>query len=233
MPEGRFAYIPNGIDVEEWQDNNASAVVPNQHGEVLRALVEKGSFLIGYTGAHGLANSLHTVVEAARLLRNKPVCFVLVGKGPEKEFLQQRSRQHELTNMVFLSPVPKSSLPQLLRAFDVLYIGLQRQPLFRFGISPNKLMDYMMAAKPVIQAIEAGNNIVAESGCGISIAPENPKDLAEAVLEIMRWKPSEREQAGMRGRAYVLGNNDYRSLACRFLDVIESTGQKAGTTNHK
>jgi len=55
---------------------------------------------------------------------------------------------------------------------DILYIGLQRQSLFRFGISPNKLMDYMMAARPIVCAVDAGNDIVSEAGCGITIQPE-------------------------------------------------------------
>ena len=60
-------------------------------------------------------------------------------------------------------------MPELLNQFDALYVGLQRQPLFRFGVSPNKLMDYMMAGKPVVFAIDAGNDMVAEAQCGVSI----------------------------------------------------------------
>jgi glycosyltransferase involved in cell wall biosynthesis len=225
MPEGHFTYIPNGIDPEEWNSSNPPAAVPDEHREALRTLQKTGSFLIGYAGSHGVANSLHTAVGAASLLRDKPVCFVLVGEGPEKESLQHQARQQELSNIVFLPPVPKASVPSLLASFDALYIGWQRQPLYRFGISPNKLLDYMMAGKPVIHAVEAGNDLVAESGCGISIAPENPKALAEAALRIMTWKPSERDQAGRRGRDYVLRNHDYRALARRFLDTIASTAQ--------
>jgi glycosyltransferase involved in cell wall biosynthesis len=227
MPEGHFTYIPNGIVVEEWQNHKAPVSLPDEHRGALAALQKTGSFLIGYAGAHGVANSLHIVVEAARLLRDKPICFVLVGKGPEKESLQQRARQQGLLNMVFLPPVPKSSVPQLLSALDALYIGLPRRPVFRFGISPNKLMDYMMAGKPLIQGIEAGNDLVAESGCGLSIAPESPGALAGAAMQIMTWSPSERDQAGRRGREYVLRHHDYRALARHFLDRIASLGQPA------
>jgi glycosyltransferase involved in cell wall biosynthesis len=225
MPEGNFTYIPNGIDVEEWQNNTPPVPPVGEHREALRALKMSGAFLVGYAGAHGVANALDTVVEAARLLRGQPICFVLVGNGPVKESLYQRARRYELENIVFLPSVLKSSVPQLLAALDALYIGLQRKPVFRFGVSPNKLMDYMMAGKPIIQGIEAGNDLVAESGCGISIAAENPGELADAALRMMSWKASERDEAGRRGRDYVLRNHDYRALARRFLDAIASTRQ--------
>lgn len=62
--------------------------------------------------------------------------------------------------------------------------GWQRQPLFRFGVSPNKLMDYMMAGKPVIFAIDAGNDMVADASCGISIEPENSAAIAKAAIQL-------------------------------------------------
>jgi glycosyltransferase involved in cell wall biosynthesis len=223
MPAGKFAYIPNGIDVEEWQREKEP--IPAEHRAVLTSIQQTASFLIGYAGAHGVANALHTVVEAAKLLRDKPVCFVLVGKGPEKAVLEERARQSELKNIVFLPPVLKQCIPSLFTYMDALYLGLQRQAIFRFGVSPNKLMDYMMAGKPVIQSIEAGNDLVTESQCGISVAPEDPRALAEAALRMMNWTPSERDQAGMRGRNYVLQHHDYRVLASRFLEVMGSVKQ--------
>ncbi|HTG81711.1 MAG TPA: glycosyltransferase, partial [Geobacteraceae bacterium] len=117
--------------------------------------------------------------------------------------------------------VSKSSIPALLAAMDALYIGLQRQPLFRFGISPNKLMDYMMAGKPVINAIEAGNDPVAESGCGISVCSENSDAIAEAIQELMGMNEAEREVMGMRGKEYVLKHHDYRVLARKFVEIME------------
>ena len=80
-------------------------------------------------------------------------------------------------------------MPSLLASMDVLLISLRRTPLFRFGISPNKLMDYMMAGRPIIQAIDAGNDMVSESGCGLTVPPEDPKAIANAVLQLMALGP--------------------------------------------
>ena len=82
------------------------------------------------------------------------VALVFVGQGPEKRALQRRARQTGLENTVFLPPVPKTSMPALLTSMDACFIGWNRKPIYRFGVSPNKLFDYMMAGRPVIRAIE-------------------------------------------------------------------------------
>ena len=112
-------------------------------------------------------------------------------------------------------------MPVILQEMDALYIGLKGDPLFRFGVSPNKLMDYMMAAKPVIYAIQSGNNLVAESGCGISVPPESPEDIVKAVLGLMNLSTEDRKQMGQKGRIYIRENHDYRLLAKQFLAVLE------------
>ena len=218
MAHDKFVYIPNGIDVLEWGKSTVS--MPEEHQRILTSLRQAGKYLIGYTGAHGLANGLDSLVEAAARITSEKVVFVFVGQGPQKEALQRKVSQYQLTNVVFLSPIPKASIPMLLGSMDALYIGLKKGSLFRFGVSPNKLIDYMMAAKPVIYAIDAGNDPVAESGCGISIPPEDPGAIIGAVTKLVNMVRSERERMGSRGRDYVMANNDYRVLARKFLEAI-------------
>jgi len=219
MAPGKFAYLPNGIVIEEWQED--CATLPEQHRTLLEGLRGEGNFIVGYAGGHGVSNALDQLLEAASLLKDKPVSLVMVGQGPEKAALQRRAATLQLSNMHFLPAVGKSAIPALLAATDALYIGWSRKPIYRFGICPNKLMDYMMAAKPVIHAVEAGNDLVSESGCGISVPPEDPHAIADAVIRLMGMSESERENLGALGRAYVLQHHDYRVLAQRFLELME------------
>ncbi len=214
----KFRHVPNGIVTAEWENDRAP--VPREHADVLAGLRRQGRFLVAYAGAHGMANALDAVVQAAALLRDHPAAMVLVGQGPEKEALQRKASALDLQNIVFLPPVPKLSIPALLSSMDALLIGLKRTPLFRFGISPNKLMDYMMAGKPIIQAIEAGNDMVAESGCGLSVPPEEPQAIAQATLHLMALSPADRDAMGLRGREYVLAHHDYRILSQQFLEAL-------------
>lgn len=212
MPKAKWYYIPNGIVV----DGNRT-LPPVNHIETVDQL--KGKFIVGYAGAHGLANDLDTLVAAARATENPSVHFVLVGQGPERERL--RDSAQGLKNITFLDAVPKTSIPDLLDRFDILYFGLKQQPLFRFGISPNKVLDYMMAGKPIIQAVEAGNDPVKDADCGLTVPPGNPRAIVEAVERLATLDSRERTAMGERGRSYVLANHDYQALAERFLAFLE------------
>lgn len=162
MINEKFIYVPNGINVIRWMEQNRS--VPKEHYEILNKLKEEGRFIVGYVGTHGLANALDYLIESAKILKQYPISFVLVGNGAEKSRLEQHVKREKLSNIIFLPPVQRDCIPQLLDLMDVLYIGWKKEKLYRYGVSPNKLLDYMMAAKPVIHAIEAGNDLVDESG---------------------------------------------------------------------
>jgi glycosyltransferase involved in cell wall biosynthesis len=218
MAPHKFAWVPNGIDVEEW--NAADVPLPAEHTQAVAGLRARGLFLIGYAGGHGATNALSYLIEAASRLQDLPVAFVLVGKGTHKQGLEERSQQLGLKNIVFLPPIPKGAIPGFLGAMDALYLGWNRQPVYRFGISPNKLVDYMMSAKPIIHAVEAGNDPVAESACGVSCLPEDPQLLAKAVQTMIDLSPTERTAMGHRGKDYVLRYHDYAVLANRFLQAI-------------
>jgi len=218
MASGRFVYIPNGIDVGEWKHEKTP--LPVVHAEMMAQLKREGRFIVGYAGAHGLANALGTLVDAASLMSDVPADFVLVGQGPERDALMKRTAQLGLRNVHFLPPIPRGVIPTFLDATNVAYIGWQRQPLYRFGVSPNKLNDYMMAGVPVIHAIAAGNDLVAKSGCGITIPPEDSQALVEAVREMMGKTPAERASMGKMGKAYVLAHHTYAVLATRFEEAI-------------
>jgi glycosyltransferase involved in cell wall biosynthesis len=215
MAPHKLHIVPNGADPAEWLRTDGA--LPAQAENTLAAVRARADCVVGYAGTHGLANALDTLLDAAALLRGRRIAFVLAGSGPEKERLQRRAQAMALHNVHFLDPVPKHQVPALLRRFDLAYIGWQRQPLYRFGIAPNKLIDYMMAARPVLHAVEAGNDPVADAGCGTTLAPEDPHALAAAVLQLAGKSTDEREAMGLRGQRYALDNLTYPVLGQRFL----------------
>ncbi len=112
-------------------------------------------------------------------------------------------------------------IPSFLAAIDVAYIGWQRVPIYRFGIAPNKLMDYMMAAVPVLHGVEAGNDPVAEAGCGLTVAPESPEAVVQGLRRLAALSVEERRAMGARGRDFVTAHHSYAVLAQRFIDALQ------------
>jgi glycosyltransferase involved in cell wall biosynthesis len=227
MAPEKYAVVPNGIDLEGW--DAVSAPMPETHAHALCHLREENRFLIGYAGGHAVSNALDSFILAADRLRDLPISLVLVGNGAEKERLCEMAKERGLTNVLFLPAVPKVAVPGLLAQMDALFLGWQNKPIYRFGISPNKLMDYMMAAKPIIHANSAGNDLVAESGCGISTPPEDADAIAEAIRKLYPLSPPERETIGARGRAFVMERYTYPTLARQFLDALKMPEKRAGT----
>ena len=213
--------VPNGVALEEWQ-TDPRPLAP-ELATYLAALKRGGRTIVGYAGSHGLPNALDVLLDAAKLLRDDKLSFVLVGDGHEKPRLVERVRAEGLDHVAMLAPVPKSQIPALLAAFDIAYIGWQRVPIYRFGIAPNKLMDYMMAGRAVLHSVEAGNDPVTEADCGLTVAPESAAAVAEGLRELADKTPEVRALMGERGRAFVVEHHSYRVLAQRFIDAVSAT----------
>jgi len=214
MSDNKFAYVPNGIDTDE-----ASKAEPLT--EFIKQQIPKNKFIIGYAGKIGIANALNYLIDAAKILSdNTSIHFVIVGDGFEKTNLMEQAK--DLTNVTFINYIPKLEIAALLSQFDVCYLGWRRESLYRFGISANKTFDYMFAAKPIIHSVEAFNDAVAESGCGISVEPENSEVVAKAILELQRMSSAEREAMGQRGKSFVIQHHSYHNLAKAFADACFS-----------
>lgn len=219
MAAHKLHIVPNGIDPGEWSEEGQA--LPMSVVEKLIQLKSEGFAIVGYAGSHGVANALDTLLGAADLIAEEKVAFVLVGGGPDKLALQQQAIALGMSNVHFIDPVLKEQIPSLLQWFDVAYIGWRRQPLYRFGIAPNKLMDYMMASRPVLHAVEAGNDPVAEADCGLTVQPENPQAVVDGVRRLLALSADERKAMGQRGRAFVLENHTYPVLARQFLEACQ------------
>ena len=221
MAPEKYVVIPNGVDVAEWQ--GASEPLPAEHRMRLAALKADKRFIVGYAGGHGLANALDFLLQAASQLQQdaaQQLHIVLVGDGPDKAALVSQAQALGLQNVTFLPAIPKRAVPAFLAECDALYIGWRKLPIYRFGINPNKLFDYMMAGKPVVHSVEAGNDMVQDAGAGISIGAEDPAAIADALRRMAALTQNERGRMGAAGKQYVLAKHDYAVLAKRFLQAM-------------
>jgi glycosyltransferase involved in cell wall biosynthesis len=211
--------VPNGIMLDEWQQ--AQPPLREDVASAIAAQLAAGRTVVGYAGSMGLPNALDVLLDAAALLRDQPIAIVMVGDGHERDRLAQRIAAEGLHNVVMLPPIPKAQIPAMLALIDIAYIGWQRVPIYRFGIAPNKLMDYMMAGCAVLHSVDAGNDPVAESGCGLTVAPESPAAVADGLRQLAALPAEQRRAMGDHGRAFVVANHTYPVLAQRFIEAMQ------------
>lgn len=214
LPSGlkkeKFHYIPNGVVMGEGEDITCSLSFP------------KDKFIVGYAGTIGIANHLETLVEVASLVQKKTprIYFIIVGKGGEKEKLQEEVKRRGLRNIKFYPPISKEEVPSLLSKFDLCYLSLQESPLYRYGVSLNKLFDYMKAKKPILFCGSAGNHPVRDSGGGLEIEKQTPENIAMAIQKLKEKTPEEREKMGGLAFNYVKEFHSYEKLSEKFFQLL-------------
>ncbi|MBN2238098.1 MAG: glycosyltransferase family 4 protein [Bacteroidales bacterium] len=207
LDASKFEYIPNGIDCNENIQANT---------EQLPDYRKNSSFVVGYLGTLGIANALDYFIDAAISLKEeKNISFVLVGKGPEEERMKARIEKTKANIKLFPS-VKKNQVQAVLSQFDVCYVGWFDHPLYRFGISPNKIFDYMLSGKPIIHSSNASNDPIKEANCGISIPAEDKDAIVHAILEMKSKSKNEIEIMSKNGIAYVKNKHDYSQLAMKY-----------------
>lgn len=240
VPEEKIFFLPNGVRLSDFpalgggarqarggggDDAGDEGAAGKEQRAQARQRYGMEGFTVVYTGAHGPANALETVLGAAQVLRegnHHDICFLLVGDGPAKADLRRVAGDRRLENVRFLDPVPKAEIPDLLAAADAAVITLRDVSAFAYAVSPNKLFDYLAAGRPVLAAIPgAMAEMVARAGAGLAVQPEDPAALAAAVLELASRPEARLEEMGRLGRTLVETEFCRERLAGKLAALLE------------
>jgi len=223
IPSEKVFWIPNGVSPSIF--SNLNVELPEELAATISEAKEQGKLIAGYTGAHGVANALDTIIESARILQDRNidnVQFIMVGDGPEKQRLVKQVKEWGLTNIRFFGAVPKSTIPALLHECDIGVLSWNKSTLYtKYGMSTNKLWDYMMCARPVVWAIDSLNNPVAEADCGITVPPGDANEMANAINKMTQLNEDSRKQMGIRGYEHVMKYYSTPLLVGKLLKVME------------
>lgn len=215
----RIALIPNGCDVGMFS-GNATPWRPTD--------VASTDLMAIFSGAHGVANGLESVLDAAVELKHRgrsDIKMVLVGSGAEKPKLQKRAELQKLDSIVFHDALSKKELSGLLVQSDLGMQLLANVPSFYYGTSPNKFFDYLAAGLPVLVNYPGWmTDIVRKHGCGIGIEPDNPQAFADTLV----WATENRgilREMGQRARLLAHGEFNRDKLGRRFVSWLETGKQ--------
>jgi len=225
LPDHHVVYLPNGVDLRAFD-------APDPDGEtvpaVARALAriarmrEEGRLVYGSIGSFGRVNRTDVVLDAALAADVRApgrIGLVLVGDGPERAELVARAGSSSV--VAVCDAIPKQHVPLVLRALDATVIHATATPVYRYGVSFNKLFEDLAAAKPVLFACDSHYDPVSATGAGITVAPDDPVRLADAMLEIASLTAVARARMGAAGRDYVVGAHAIERLGDDLAAIVD------------
>ena len=214
VPRSRFTAIPNGAIANP----KIAEKLPDTLQGILDKLRAEKKFIIGYTGSVGFANPMYVMIKAMNQLKKEKVALIIVGNGPELNKFKQLAKS--LPNIYFHNKVFKEQVPLFLNKIDIAYIEFEDSKLYQYGVGCNKLFDYMLASKPILQIVDTPYDVVKSAGCGITVSPKDHKKVAEAIKELIGTNPKKLTNMGKNGRVYTLKNHNFKLLARDFLRAV-------------
>lgn len=225
VPRERVVWIPNGLELSRYADIKPyTGAIPK-------------NFTLVYAGGHVEAFPLGMVLRAAKIEQENGgrARFLFVGGGQEKPRLVALALKLDLRNVEFRDAVPKNELYRVLEQADAFVLSMRDLPdLYQYGISFNKLCDYVASGRPVLFAGNPNYNVVKEFGCGIVVPPEDPQSFAEAVRIFENLTVEERMAMGRNGLRCAKERFDIEMLAGRLEELLLSVAEESGSSrDHK
>ena len=210
----KISLVENGVETDLFTPDNADSAKSE--------LGFENKFVASYIGTLGLAHGLQTVLQAASRLQDAfpEIRFLFVGEGADKDRLVSLVEDLKLTNVRFLPQLPRQKIPSIIRASDVCLVLLKKASVFETVI-PTKMLEFMASGRPVILGVDGqARQLIETARAGVSIEPENPAALAQAVTQLY-LAAGLRKALGDNGRRYIVQNLSRAQTAETYLSVLE------------
>jgi len=210
-----FTCIPMGYDPDFYKELRE---LPDE----IKNKLPENKFIAGYAGSIGIANCINEIVEAAEKLEKKEtnIFFAVLGEGALKKEFEERTQN--MKNIIFLPKVPKEEVNDFLTSCDLLLNPWQDKKIYKFGVSPNKWIDYMYSARPIIVSYNGYKSIINEANCGEFIEANNVDLTAKIIVEYFKKEKEELKKTGENGRNYLEKNLTYNYLAKKYVSIFKA-----------
>ncbi len=215
VPREKISVVENGVETDLFRPRNAD--------DLRYELGLANRFVVSYIGTIGMAHGLDTLIEAASRLRQvaPEVSFLLVGEGADKERIVQIVRKRALDNLMFVDQQPRNRIPVYISASDASLVVLKKNDLFKTVI-PTKMLEFMSCGKPLLLGVDGqAREIMERAHAGLFIEPENPQQLVDGVMHLLK-EQSLRTTLGENGRRYIVEHFSRQKTAEVYIDVLKA-----------
>lgn len=212
--------VPFGYDASFYADNQVNASYFRA-----RYKIPTDKFIVGYAGSIGISNGLGAFISSIKKMEGDDrFFFAILGDGALRETYIEATKG--LNNIIFISKVDRSEVPSFLGLCDLLYFAALNSKIWRFGWSPNKLIDYMMSSKPVLASYSGFPSMINEAGSGFFIPSEDVDAIQNALLRIINISRDVLHDMGEKGRDWLVSNRNWDTIAKDYLNLIDQLIQE-------
>ena len=214
VPKDKIVFYPNPTE---------AFYKPLESEDEYGSFFSKDHFNIVFAGNIGEAQSFHTIIEAANLLKKLPVKFVILGDGRYKETALHKIKELGLEKIFsFLGSYPPTEMPKFFFHADALLVSLKKDKIFALTI-PAKIQSYLACGKPIIASIDGvGAKIVEEANCGVTAAAESVSGLEMAITNLMAMDSEQRAAMAKNARTYYEKEFDREYLLQKLEQILIS-----------
>ncbi len=204
--EKPFLCSPLGFDDSNYREQELN------HDNPFAKFVPEHKMIIGYAGSMGITNALEPFIETIKLMNaESDIHFLLVGSGDLKEKFEKELEG--FNNLTFLPRINQDQVKHFLNVCDILYLSTQHSKVWDYGQSMNKVVEYMLASKPIIASYKGYPSMINEANCGLFVQSSDPKVLKDAILHFAKMPKEERLEIGANGKKWIFNNRKYSLLA--------------------
>ena len=213
LPKSKFFFINNGIDLEQFDYNKVHYRIDDVD------LDDENQFNVVYTGAIRKVNNLSGLLDVAEQIHNPKIRFLVWGDGDELPKLKKRVVDEGITNVVFKGRVEKKYIPYSTSKAAINYAHNRPSPLFVYGVSFNKIFDYLAAGRPILCDFYSKYNPVLMGNAGVSVDTADPKDIA-AQIERLADLQEDKILTFCKNARATAEEYDFKKLTIKLLDAI-------------
>ena len=214
IDNNKLYHINNGVDLEAFDDNLTNYPYADEDMD------NSEYFKVVYAGAIRRINNLGLILDAAKLIKNPRIRFVIFGSGDELDALKERVVTEHIDNVVFKGRVNKQFIPSIDSKADLNIVHWEMNPLLRVGESYNKAFEYFAAGKPVFYTVRPGYSIVEKYKCGRLTEGFEPKDIAEGIQSMSELRAEEKSEMAINARK-TAEIYDFKNLTNKLVEIIE------------
>lgn len=207
-------HINNGVDLSAFHQNIKEFWLDDVDMD------NSDAYKVVYTGAIRRINNLGLIVDAAKLIKDSKIKFIIFGEGDELNVLKKRVVDENIANVVFKGSVNKQYIPSIVVRSDLNVVHWEMNPLLRVGESYNKAFEYFAAGKPVFYTVRPGYSIVEKYQCGRLTEGFTPVDIARGIQGMAKLSEEEKKRMATNARK-VAEIYDFKNLTKKLIEIIE------------